>query len=215
MLRFAGLKHQEAAMHRRDFLSLVVVLILLADTGMTARAQAPALGPQGNPQVQPEFRRLAFLLGQWQEEIMYAGQEAGADKGRGRWLARPEMGLCLVVRYEGSGPEGDYRAMGVLTWDQEAKAYRMWWFDDGGGIGEYRGDFRDDGSLALEHHGKSNGQDFRERITYARVAPGEVRTKIEQSYGGEEYKVYLEAVAHRVEGQRRPGGPPKRPDPPN
>ena len=181
------------------FFSLVLVCV-------TVRAQNPPQEPAARPRVGPESLRLAFLVGQWEEEITYPGREAGADKGHGRWFARPDLGRYLVFRYEGSGPEGEYRAMGVLTWDAEMQTYRMWWFDDGGGIGEYRGSFHDDNTLVLEHHGKVEGRDFRERISYTRLGPGEVRTKIDQAYGEEEFKPYLEAVAHRTgEGLGRQG----------
>lgn len=192
---------------------LLCAALLLADS---AGGQEPPRGqepPQRGPgmQARPELRRLAFLLGAWEEEITYPGREAGSDKGRGRWMARPDLGRYLNFRYEGSGAEGDYRALGLLTWDAESQSYRMWWFDDSGGAGEYRGNFGDENTLVLEHRGKADGRDFRERITYTRAGPGEVRTKIEQAYGDEEWKIYLEATARRTrEGQPRPGsGPPK------
>lgn len=171
-----------------------------------SQGQAQGQPPPGRPQVAPELLRLAFFVGAWQEEISYPGREEGANKGQGRWFARPEFARYLIFRYEGTGPEGEYRAMGVLTWDAESQAYRMWWFDDAGGIGEYRGQFRDENTLVLEHHGKVEGRDFRERITYTRAAPGEIRTKIEQAYGNEDYKPYLEATAKRTGEIPRPGG---------
>lgn len=191
---------------RASFLIAVGLICVLAPP-LAAQTPAPQ-PPQGNPRLLAEHRRLAFLMGQWDEEITYAGREPADAKGQGRWQARPEMGLYLALRYEGWGPEGEYHAMGVLTWDREQQAYRLWWFDDAGGIGEYRGNFRDENSLVLEHHGKVDGRDFRERITYTRAAPGEVHTRIEQAYGNEDYKLYLEAVAHRTEMPQRPGARP-------
>ncbi len=174
----------------------------------SGQAQHPVQESPQTPRARPERLRLAFLVGQWEEEIAYAGKENAAEKSRGRWAARPQLGHYLVIRYQGRGPEGNYGAIGMLTWDQETQAYRMWWFDDAGGVGEYRGSFADDNNLVLEHRGKIEGRDFRERITYTRVSPGEVRTKIEQAYGDEPYKVYLEAVAHRTQASApAPGGP--------
>jgi hypothetical protein len=177
------------------------------------RAQDPLQGPQQTLRARPEHLRLAFLVGQWEEEIAYAGRENAAEKSRGRWVAQPQLGHYLVIRYQGRGPEGNYRAMGVLTWDHETQACRMWWFDDAGGVGEYRGSFPDDNDLVLEHRGKVEGRDFRERITYTRVSPGEVRTKIEQAYVDEPYKTYLEAVAHRAQATGPDAGGPVGPPP--
>jgi hypothetical protein len=196
--------HMKALLRRLILCSALLIGTSTAAQEPPPKIQEPAQRGAG-PQARPELRRLAFLLGGWEEEITYAGREAGSDKGRGRWLARPDLGRYLNFRYEGSGPEGDYHALGLLTWDAESQSYRMWWFDDSGGAGEYRGNFRDENTLVLEHRGKVEGRDFRERITYTRAGPGEVRTKIEQAYGDEEWKTYLEATAHRMRDQGRPG----------
>ena len=83
-----------------------------------------------------------------------------------------------------------------MTWDREAQIYRLWWFDDAAGIGEYRGSFADANTLVLEHSGKVEGKAFRERIRYIRVSPTELRTKIEQAWQNGEFTTHLEAVAH-------------------
>jgi hypothetical protein len=169
----------------------------------------PPLGFQ-NPRATAEHRRLAFLLGTWEEKVSYPGPET--REGSGRWVGRPALGLYVMFNYEGSGPEGNYRALGLLTWNRESEEYRMWWFDDAGGIGDYRGRFVDENTLAMEHRGKVEGRDFRERVTYRRVSPTEVRTRVEQAWGTEEYKVYLEATANRTGDVPPPGlGPAKRP----
>jgi hypothetical protein len=155
----------------------------------------------------PEVRRLAFLVGAWEEKVAYPGEtpEQKNEGGTGRWFARPLMGRFLQLNYEGVSPQGPYRAFGVLTYDREALNYRMFWFDDSGGVGDYRGNFTDENTLSLEHRGKVEGRDFRERITYTRVSPTEIRTKIEQAWDAGEYRVYLDAQATRT------GAPPQGP----
>lgn len=182
-----------------------LVIASLAQGQNPPATERPAPAPSKTQQAQPERMRLAFLVGAWEEEISYFGREAGADKGRGRWFARPDMGRYLMFRYEGSGPEGDYRALGILTRDAATQKYRMWWFDDSGNVGEYNGEFRDENTLVLEYRGQVDGRAFRERISYKRVGLGQVHTTIEQAYGDEEYRVYLEAVAKRVEGPLQRG----------
>jgi hypothetical protein len=189
---------------KTPLLACAFLLVVALGQGQNPPADRPAPPPPGAPQ-QAERMRLAFLVGAWEEEITYPGREAGADKGRGRWLARPDMGRYLMFRYEGSGPEGDYRAMGILTRDAATQKYRMWWFDDSGNAGEYTGDFVDENTLVLEYRGQADGRLFRERISYRRAGPGEVHTKIEQAYGDEEFRVYLEATAKRTEGPLRRG----------
>ncbi len=168
-----------------------------------------------NPRIGPEHRRLAMFLGAWEEKVNYPNESE--KDGTGRWFARPALGLFVMMNYEGEGPQGRYRAVGMLTWDHEEQNYRLWWFDDAGGVGEYRGAFSNEGTLALEHRGKVEGRDFRERITYTRSSPTELKTKIEQAWGGGEFRTYLDAVATRTgdappPGQQ-PGQSPRRPMP--
>ena len=201
---------------KRRWMRVVAVALLAGCTG-TAEAQQPPADPQ-QPQAPPEQRanplatrqhfRLAFLAGQWEEQITYANAKPGEGSFTGRWRARPALGLYLQITYEGAGPQGPYRAFGVLTYDREAQVYRMWWFDDAAGVGEYRGDFTDENTLTLEHSGVVEGRAFRERIRYTRVAANEVRTQVEQAWDSGAYQAYLEAVARRM---RAPGGPGKPP----
>jgi hypothetical protein len=160
------------------------------------------------------LRRLGFLVGQWEEDMSYAGEPG--KMGRGRWMARPVAGRYLTIYYEGEGPDGPYRALGVLTYDQKESAYRMWWFDDAGAVGEYRGDWSSEDTLTLEHSAKQDGRDFRERISYTRVGPDEVKTKIEQAWDGGAYAPFLEAAGKKTGPlPLAPGfGPGKRQNPP-
>jgi hypothetical protein len=171
-------------------------------------AKAPSLR-QGNPLATDKHRRLAFLAGEWDEEITYADAAPGEEKSTGHWRARPALGLYLTIQYGSGGPRGAYRAFGVLTYDQEQRRYRMWWFDDAAGIGEYSGDFTDSNSLVLEHEGKSEGKAFRERIRYVRVSQDEVQTFAEQSWDGGAFKSSLQTVAHRKGPASAPQPPPQ------
>ena len=202
-----------AGMKRRWL--ILAGVALLAGFAIKTGAQQPTPPPQQPPVQRPnplttrQHLRLAFLAGQWEEQITYANAKPGEGSFSGRWRARPSLGLYLQIDYEGAGPNGPYRAFGVLTYDRETQMYRMWWFDDAAGVGEYKGDFTDENTLTLEHTGTVEGRAFRERIRYTRVAPNEVRTQVDQAWGTAPYEPYLEAVARRMPpGQ---GGPALRP----
>ena len=181
---------------RRLAIILISALVLLGAPPRLGSQQGP--GP--NPLTTEQHLRLGFLVGQWDEEITYTDAKGSEVKGTGRWVARPALGLYLQIQYEGTSPMGEYRAFGVLTYDHDVQDYRMWWFDDAAGIGEYRGSFTDENTLVLEYSGKAEGKAFRERIRYTRVSPTEVRTRIEQAWEGGEFKPFLEGVAHRTGG---------------
>jgi hypothetical protein len=198
---------------------LIVLMFLFTAGAAQIHGQAPPpIAPsakasnlrQGNPLATEKHRRLAFLAGEWDEEVVYADAASGEEKSTGHWTARPSLGLYLTIQYGSSGPRGAYRAFGVLTYDQEQQRYRMWWFDAAAGIGEYSGDFTDSNSLVLEHEGKSEGKAFRERIRYVRVSPGEVQTIVEQSWEGGAFKPYLQTVAHRRGPASAPQPPPQK-----
>lgn len=194
------------------------------------RAQgAGAGGQQGQRAVQPspfagaEDERLSIWTGNWEETVRFAGDAEDKPSGTGKWRAMSFYGLYVVINYELKGPEGPYHAHGVMAFDHEAKAYHLWWFDDGANINNYTGTWKDDSTLVFEQKKTSNGKAFRERITYSKPSEDEVRIRIEQAFGTEAFKLYLESTAHRMsllEGQgggnqQRPQQQPGRRRPPN
>lgn len=200
---------------KTKFAGCLISLVFLAAGPLDSQQIAPRPGgalpaQRDGPRPGPEGRRLAFLVGAWEEMVKYPGEtpEQKAEVGTGRWFVRPVLGRFLQFNYEGLGPQGPYHALGMLAYDREAQSYRMFWFDDSGGIGDYRGDFVDENTLTLEHRSKVEGRDFRERISFTRVSPTEIRTKIEQAWDTGEYRVYLEAQATRT--GLPPQGPPRR-----
>ena len=168
-----------------------------AGPAAAARIDSPFAGP--------EDQKLMTFGGAWQEEVRYAGDPEASPSGKGRWLARPMFGLYLILNYEGTGPEGDYHAHGVMAYNHEDRNYRLWWFDDAGGIGEYTGAWKNDNTIVFEHKKNSGGRPFRERMTYTKAADDEVDTKVEQAWGSEPYKLYMQATAQRAEFQEGKG----------
>jgi hypothetical protein len=168
---------------------------------------APGAPParRDNPFAGPEDQKVLSFAGAWQEDVRYSGDPRDNPSGKGRWIARPVYGLYLVLSYEGAGPEGDYHAHGVMAYDHEDRAYRLWWFDDAGGIGEYTGAWKDDNTLVFEHKKVTGGRPFRERMTYTRVSETELTTKVEQAWGSEPYKFFFEASARRAQLQEGKG----------
>lgn|SRR5574337_614659 len=182
---------------RRSAAFFILTLVCCATTLLYGQ-QAPAAELGGNPMTLEQHLRLVFLIGRWEEEVTYAEAPASEGKVTARWTARPAMGLYVRIQYEDDAQPRPYRAFGVLTYDREERVYRMWWFDNVAGVGEYRGNFIGENHLVLEHHGKREGKAFRERIRFTRLGPNELRTTIEQAGESGEFRPYLEAVAHRA-----------------
>jgi Protein of unknown function (DUF1579) len=163
---------------------------------------------QASPFAGPEDQKLAIWTGNWEETVRFAGDPEDKPSGSGRWRAMPFYGLYVVINYELKGPEGLYHAHGVMAFDHESKEYHLWWFDDGANINEYTGTWKDDKTLVFELKRTSGGKMFRERITYTKPSDDEIHTKIEQAFGTEPFKLYLDGSAHRaafMEGQGEGG----------
>jgi hypothetical protein len=197
-----------------------------AQGGQGAAGQTAAGPPQRSPQPSPfagaEDERLAVWAGAWEETVRFAGDPEDKPSGTGRWRANSFWGLYIVINYESKGAEGAYHAHAVMGYDHEAKTYHLWWFDDGANISEYNGGWKDDTTLVFETKRTTGGKVFRERITYMKPSEDEIRTKIEQAFGAEPFKVYSQSEAHRIalpEGQggagqqQRPGTRPGKQNP--
>ena len=179
-----------------------------------AAAQQEKKAAQASPFAGPEDERLAIWTGAWEETVRFAGDPEDRPSGTGKWRAAPFYGLYVVINYELKGPEGLYHAHGVMAFDHETKAYHLWWFDDGANISDYTGTWKDDTTMVFELKRTSNGKMFRERITYIKPSDDEVHSKIEQAFGTEPFKLYLEASAHRMtvaEGQGNQQQPKQQP----
>ena len=171
-----------------------------------AAAQQEKRAAQTSPFAGPEDERLGIWTGAWEETVRFAGDPEDKPSGTGKWRAMPFYGLYVVINAELKGPEGLYHAHGVMAFDHESKSYHLWWFDDGANISDYTGTWKDDTTLVFELTRTSNGKKFRERITYMKPADDEVHYKIEQAFGTEPFKMYLESSAHRTAPGEGQGG---------
>lgn len=195
----------------------------LAAAAQESQAQKAQRAPQPSPFAGPEDEKLSIWTGNWEETVRFAGDAEDKPSGTGRWRAMPFYGLYVVINYELKGPEGPYHAHGVMAFNHESKAYHLWWFDDGANINEYTGTWKDETTLVFELKRTNGGKVFRERITYMKPGEDEIHIKIEQAFGTEPFKLYLESSAHRMavlEGQgggnqQRPQQQQQRRRPPN
>jgi len=153
---------------------------------------------QPSPFAGGEDERLGVWTGTWEENVRFAGDTEDKPSGTGKWTARAFYGLYVVINYEMKGPDGTYRAHAVMSFDHGAKTYRLWWFDDGANIDEYTGAWKDENTLVFELKRTTEGKSFRQRLTYSRASQDEIHTRIDQAFGTEPYKLYLESAAHRV-----------------
>jgi hypothetical protein len=117
-------------------------------------------------------------------------QQSGAGTGAGTFR-RALNDKYVYFDYSCSLTTGDGHAHGVFAWDQKAKVYRYWWFEDSGSFSEAAGDFVDDETLFLKWHDTSLIQ------TFKRADGDKIVLKMEDKATGGKYKLVLEVVFTR------------------
>jgi hypothetical protein len=108
------------------------------------------------------MKKFEFLIGTWDLEYRVSRSAFGkAERGTGKGTIRRALNDRYVyVDYECHLPSGDGLAHGVFAWDEKAKVYRYWWFEDSGSFLSATCDFIKDGILFLNWHDSLLTQTF-------------------------------------------------------
>jgi hypothetical protein len=145
----------------------------------------------------PGHLMLEKLAGFWEgEETMHPSQwdpNGGVAIGRNKHELSLD-GFALISDYE---QERDgaitFTGHGVYTYDPEEERYSLHWFDCMGSPPElFVGGFEGD-ALTLAH----GGPGMHARMTYDLSTPGAMKSKMEMSSDGEDWKVLFEATYQR------------------
>ena len=141
--------------------------------------------------------RLSFLLGDWNLEYNVPKSnlsEPATGRGTGtfkRALNNKYVYFDYSCSLTTSLTTGQAQAHGVFAWDQKAKAYRYWWFEDSGSFSEATGDFVNDGTLLLKWHDTGLIQ------TFKRVDGDKIILKMEDEVTSGKHELVLEVVFTR------------------
>jgi hypothetical protein len=136
--------------------------------------------------------KFEFLLGEWHLEYRVPKSTLSA--------ARSDEGAGSFQRVlDGKDVSFDYstkagsRAHGIFAWDERAKVYRYWWFENSGNFLSATCNFLDNGMLAMNWHDSLLVQ------TFTRVYPERVVLKMQapDTQGG--YELVLEVIFTRRE----------------
>ena len=141
------------------------------------------------------MERLDFLIGDWTLDYKitksrFSEAATGTGMGTFRWALSDKY---VYFDYSCSLATGGAEAHGIFAWDQRAKVYRYWWFEDSGDFSEAAGDFVDNETLFLKWHDTSLIQ------TFKRVDGDRIILKMEDKVPGGRYGLVLEVVFTRKE----------------
>jgi hypothetical protein len=162
-----------------------------------APAPAPATSPAELPKPAPELDKLSFLVGDWvHAENYYPGPTGPGGKGGGRSKAAWVLGnQHLLVSYVSKAPMGQIEGRGILNWDPQAKAYRMYWFDNTGASTVYSGTFNAEGALVLSADSASGAGPAKQQFTIRKQEDGKVLFTHQIGAGSEPLKTAFESLA--------------------
>ena len=137
-----------------------------------------------------------FLLGTWNlESNIPKSSFSEADTGTGQGTFKRVLNDKYVqLDYEGtssSAPQQITKAHGIFAWDEKAKFYRYWWFENSGNFDQATCDFLDDKALFMNWHGSLFVQSFRA------VEPDHVILRMEHPTSEGEYELVMEVIFTR------------------
>jgi len=151
----------------RKSLAASVVASLLCTAGLAAQAPTP-------PKPTEAHQRLGYFVGKWTNE----GEMKPGPMGPGgkvssidtcEWF---EGRFAVVCRYDGKGPMGPMKGMGIISYSPEAKAYTYYAVDNSGMVmttvprGTVQGD-----TWTYQDESEMGGIKIKSRVTLKEVSP--------------------------------------------
>lgn len=135
----------------------------------------------------PEAAKLKSLVGTWNvEETVEESPMGPAGKGHAvNHVTLGPGGMSIIIDYRSTrGHMKGYRALGVLAWDGEAKAYKQVWTDNmmpmlGISTGAWEGD-----KLVMNSEGTMMGKPFKGRDTLTGIGTDTFTLTSEMSMDG-------------------------------
>ncbi|MGD0339630.1 MAG: hypothetical protein ABSB78_12675 [Bacteroidota bacterium] len=137
------------------------------------------------------MKKFEFLLGSWNLEYRIPKStfsEAGSDSGTGSFKRRLDDKYVFFDYSTKSGGE----AHGIFAWDDRAKLYRYWWFENSGAFLTATCNFVDDETLAMNWHDTLLVQ------TFIKESPDRVVLRMQNTAIKGEHELVLEVILTRV-----------------
>jgi hypothetical protein len=139
------------------------------------------------------MEKFEFLLGDWNLEYRVPKStlsEAATGTGSGTFK-RALKDKYVIFDYSCSLTIGDGQAHGIFAWDDKAKIYRYWWFEDSGSFQHAKCNFIDNDTLFMDW------QDIPLTQTFTKAGPNKVILRMEQSLSEEKSELVMEVILTR------------------
>ena len=120
---------------------------------------------------QPESRQLDYWAGSW--DVFVNGNKAGTND------VVPMLGGCVLQENWTGGGGGEGKS--VNYYDPNTRKWRQIWTDDGGGVLDYTGEFKDGAMRFNAVTIDKKGKRLLQKLTFFPIAPDSVRQLFETS----------------------------------
>ena len=139
------------------------------------------------------MEKFNFLLGDWDlESRVPKSQYSDADTGRGTGTFKRALDDKYVYfDYAASYSTGQGQAHGIFAWDEKAKVFRYWWFENSGTFMTATCNFINDETLFMNWHDTIIVQ------TFTKIDPNKVILRMEHPNSEGEYELILEVIFTR------------------
>jgi hypothetical protein len=139
------------------------------------------------------MEKFDFLLGNWNLEYRVpksAFSEAATGTGTGTFK-RALDDTYVYFDYSCSLTTGEGAAHAIFAWDEKAKVYRYWWFENSGNFLTATCNFVNNETLFLNWHDTLLIQ------TFTKAAPNKVILRMENPDSEGKYELILEVIFTR------------------
>lgn len=136
------------------------------------------------------MEKFEFLLGHWNLESRIpksSFSEAMTGTGVGTFK-RALKDKYVFFDYEGSTKTDEGGAHGIFVWDDKAKFYRYWWFEDSGNFENAVCNFVDDNILFMDWQNTLLTQ------TFTKAGSDKIILRMNQSLGEDKSELILEVI---------------------
>jgi hypothetical protein len=139
------------------------------------------------------MEKFDFLLGDWDMEYRIPKSSMSeADTGTGSGTFKRFLDDKYVTfDYSCSLTTGQGQAHAIFAWDEKAKLYRFWWFENSGNFDQATCNFLSDKVLSLNWHDSLLVQSFRA------VDPNKIILRMEQPTPEGEFELVMEVIFTR------------------
>jgi hypothetical protein len=152
-----------------------------------------AQAPQGPPKPGPEVKSLGYFVGKWKSE---ADMKSGPMGPGGKMTSNDVCewftgGFQVVCKSEGKGPMGAMTSMGVIAYNESAKAYSYYGVDSMG-TSELSTGHKSGNTWTFTATSHFGGQTFQSRYTIVETSPTAYTFKWETSPDKKAWTVIME-----------------------